>query len=236
MNDQRIARGMAAQKALRSARLQAGDSSLGWKIGFGTAAAMDKLGIQFPLVGFLSGAALMPSNTALPLEAFTRAAAEPEIAVHMGSDLGPDADEHTVRAAIAGLGPAIEVADLSFPPDDVERILAGNIYQRGVILGTMDASRAGARLDGLAARVFKDGAGLAQITDVEANIGRIVGLIRGLATCLSGLGLKLSAGEVVICGSIVPPVFIELPCAITYELESFDALAVRFTRGKAHQP
>src|SRR5438067_3521539 len=38
-------------------------------------------------------------------------------------------------AAIAALGPAIELADLNPPPDDVEVVLAGNIFHRRVILG-----------------------------------------------------------------------------------------------------
>jgi len=221
-------RGMAAQLALRTARLQAGDSSLGWKIAFNSPVGMDKLGIRHLLHGFLTRSALMPSGAGLPLASFARAAAEPEIAVHMGADLGPHADDNTVRAAIAGLGPAIEVADLSFPPEDVERILAGNIYQRAVILGPMDATRAGARLDGLSARLSREGIEFAHVTDLEANTGKIIGLIRELATSLSALGLQLGAGDVVITGSIVPPLFMEQPCTITYTLEPFDALAVRF--------
>ena len=226
--DERISRGMAAQMKLRNACLQAGDSSLGWKIGFGSPASMELLGIQSPLLGFLTGSALMPSGLSLALKSFTRAAAEPEIAIHMGADLGPDADDDTVRASIAGLGPAIEIADLVFPPKDVEQILAANIYQRGVILGPMDSGRAGARLDGLSARLFEDGIEIAQTSDLQANTGCIIDLVRGLATSLAGLGLKLSAGEVVISGSVVPPVFVEKPCAVSYSLDPFDSIAVTF--------
>src|SRR6266508_4470699 len=47
-------------------------------------------------------------------------------------------DNETTPPAIASIGPAIELADVDFPPDDVEMILAGNIYNRYVILGSMD--------------------------------------------------------------------------------------------------
>lgn len=229
-------RGMAAQLAIRSARLQAGDAPLGWKMGFGAPAAMLKLGLEFPLLGFLTRNAVLPSNAAVDLESFTRAVAEPEIAVHMGADLGANASEETVRAAIAGLGPAIELVDLSFPADDVERVVAGNIYQRNLILGSFDAGRAGARLDGLSLQLSKDGTLVAQTTEVEANTGKIVHLIRGVADRLAGLGLKLSAGDVVITGTIVPALFVDKPCTISYKLDPFDAIAVRFGIGKSDQP
>jgi len=231
MFGEKMARGMAAQLALRTARLQAGDTSLGWKVGFGSPAAMAKLGTQVPLLGFLSKNALLPSGASLNLQAFTQAVAEPEIAVHMGTDLGPGADENAVRAAIVGLGPAIEVADVCFPPDDAERILAGNIYQRGVILGPMDTTRAGARLDGLSAHLLQDGSEIAQTTDMEANTGRIVDLIRGVADGLAEFGLQLSAGDVVISGSVVPPAFVKSACTMTFQLDPFDPIAVRFSAG-----
>jgi len=236
VNDEGNLRGMSAQLAVRTARLQAGDASLGWKMGFGAPAAMHKLGIQFPLLGFLSRSAVLPSGASVALESFARAAAEPEIAVHMGANLDAGADEQTARAAIAGLGPAIELADLSFPPDDVERILAGNIYQRHVILGPMDTGRAGARLDGLSVRLLQDGSTVGETSDVEANTGRIVDLIRGTADRLAVLDLKLRAGEVVIAGSTIPPLFVDRACTVSFKLDPFAAITVHFTAGNQLRP
>jgi len=236
MSGEHEMRGMAAQLAIRSARLEAGDAPLGWKMGFGAPAAMLKLGLEFPLLGFLTRNAVLPSNAVVDLGSFTQAVAEPEIAVHMGADLGANAGEEAVRAAIAGLGPAIELVDLRFPADDVERVVAGNIYQRNLILGPVDAARAGARLDGLSLQLTKDGSLVAQTTDVEANTGNIIHLIGGVADRLAGLGLKLSAGDVVITGTIVPALFVDKPCTISYKLHPFDAIAVRFSIGTSDQP
>ena len=36
---------------------------------------------------------------------------------------------------MAGLAPALELVDLDLPFDDLEPILAGNIFQRGVVFG-----------------------------------------------------------------------------------------------------
>ena len=65
--DPRIARGMRAQLALRARRIAAGEKSLGWKVGFGAPAAMQKLAIGATLVGFLLRSAQVPSGTSVPV-------------------------------------------------------------------------------------------------------------------------------------------------------------------------
>jgi 2-keto-4-pentenoate hydratase len=52
---------MDRQLTLRQARLDAGETSLGWKVGFGAPAALERLGLDAPLVGFLTGS-LAPSG------------------------------------------------------------------------------------------------------------------------------------------------------------------------------
>lgn len=226
---QQITNGLKAQFAVRADRLQRGDTALGWKLGFGAPAAMEKLGIDKPLLGFLCGSALVPVGGSVALQTYTKAVAEPEIAVYMATDLGPNAGESATRAAIAGIGPAIELADLSFPPDNIERILAGNIFQRGLVLGPVDYDRSGANLDGLVAHLCKDGKEIAATTDMQANTGTIIDIVAGVADCLAGFDLALRAGDVVIVGSIVPPVIIEEPCVVSFRLDPFAAIAVEFT-------
>src|SRR5450759_159643 len=155
--DPRIARGMQIQLSRWRERLNGGEQALGWKVGFGARAAMEKLGITAPLIGFLTDRALVSSGVTLSLANWKKPLAEPEIAVHMGKDLPAGAEREQAMKAIAGLGPAIELADLDRPPEDVEQILAGNIYQRHVILGACDVSRAGGVLDGLMGRIVRNG-------------------------------------------------------------------------------
>src|SRR5438270_5239927 len=152
-DDRRIARGMEKQLATRRARIAAGEKPLGWKVGLGAPPVMERLEIKAPLVGFMMQKSLVPNASAVSLAGWTKPVAEPEIAVHMGKDLPGGADRAATIAAIAALGPAIELADLNPPPDDVEIALAGNIFHRHVILGPPDASRAGAQLDGLVGHV-----------------------------------------------------------------------------------
>jgi 2-keto-4-pentenoate hydratase len=224
-NDPRIVRGMEAQLKQRQARLKAGERPLGWKVGFGAAAAMARLGIAGPLVGFLTDKTLLPSGAKVGIGGWTRALAEPEIAIHMGRDLDSDSDRATAKAAIAAIGPAIELADLHFSPDEIEVILAGNVYHRHIIYGQADSSRAGCVLDGLVGRVTHNGE-TSETTDLQSLTGDLIEIVQHVANVLAAFGEKLRAGEIIIAGSIVPPIPIAPQQKISYTLDPVDTITV----------
>src|SRR5215510_3885299 len=227
-DDPRIANGMRRQSALRTSRLQAGAKLIGWKVGFGAPAAMEKLRISGPLIGFLLDRALLPSPARVSVAGWTKPVAEPEIAVHIGRDVAGEADRDTALAAISALGPAIELADVDGPNDDVEAVLAGDIFQRHVVLGPADMSRAGAHLDGLSGRVTRSGRALDVPGDLEANTGRLVDIVRHVAAATAAFADGLRAGQFIIAGSIVPPLFVEAGESVTFELHPIGAVSVAF--------
>jgi 2-keto-4-pentenoate hydratase len=217
---------METQLELRRARLKAGEKPLGWKVGFGAPAALERLSIDAPLIGFLTDKTLLPSGATASIAGWVKAIAEPEIAVYLGQDLAVASDRATARAAIAAIGPAIELADVSFPPDDVAAILAGNIYHRHLIVGRKDASRAGCRLDGLVGHVYHNGTEIAATTDLQALTGDLVDIVRHVADLLTAFGERLRAGEVIITGSIVPPIGIAGQEEIRFTLDPVDTLSI----------
>jgi len=230
-DDPRIARGMEKQLATRRARIAAGEKPLGWKVGLGAPPAMERLKIKAPLVGFMMQKSLVPNAGTVSFAGWTKPVAEPEIAVYMGKDLPGGADRSATIAAIAALGPAIELANLNPPPDEVEVTLAGNIFHRHVILGPPDSARAGAKLDGLVGHVFRRGALAAKQENVEALIGEMIGIVQHVAGTLAAHGEKLRAGDVIITGSLVPPPIIEPDeTEFAYSLEPVGGLSVKFSR------
>jgi 2-keto-4-pentenoate hydratase len=229
--DPRISRGMAAQLRRRRELLHLGHKSLGWKLAFGGPAALERLRISASLVGFLTDRALLPSGSMLSLAGWEKPAAEPEIAVHLGKDLPAGADRHAAMAAIAGLGPAIEVADVDYPSDDVEGTLACNIYQRYVLLGRNDPDRAGGLLDGLTAHVLRNGAAIANITDpvrLQKLTGELIDIVRHVANLLAAFDETLEAGQIIIAGSIIPPIWVEPGEEIVFNLAPVDTISIRF--------
>ena len=230
-DDPRIARGMEKQLAARRARIAAGEKPIGWKVGLGAPPAMERLKIKGPLVGFMMEKSIVTNAATVSLAGWTKPVAEPEVAVHMGKDLPGGADRAAAIAAIAGIGLAIELADLNPPPDDVEVALAGNIFHRHVILGASDTARAGAKLDGISGHVFRRGALAAKQDNVEQLIGEMIGIVMHVAGTLAAYGEKLRAGDVIITGSIIPPPFIEPDeTEFSYALEPVGGLSVRFSR------
>jgi len=230
-DDPRIFRGMSEQLRRRRELLNSGHQPLGWKLAFGGRAAMERLHTNAPLVGFLMQDALVRSGSTISIAGWKKPAAEPEITVHLGNDLPAGADRDTTKAAIAGLGPAIEVADVDHPSDDVEGTLACDIYQRHIVLGRSESARAGGILEGLSARVLRDRAELASINDprsLQDLTGELIDIVRHTANLLSVFGESLRAGEVIIAGSIIPPIWIASDEEIVFNLAPVDTIAVRF--------
>src|ERR1044072_1092966 len=222
---------MQHQLGQRRARIAAGEKPIGWEVGLGAKAAMERLQIRMPLVGYMMEKSVVSNGATGCVSGGPPAGAEPEIAVHMASDLAGGATRDDAMKAVGALGPAIELADLPGPPSDVEAVLSGKIFHRCVILGPPDASRAGVKLDGLAGLVFRRGAQVARQEDLQANIGNIVDIVAHVAGTLAAHGEKLRAGDVVITGSIVPPPLIEKDeTEFAYTLEPMEQLSVKFSR------
>ncbi len=226
-----IKKGMAAQLAKRRARIAAGERPLGWKVGAGAPASMTQLGLRAPLVGYLMQRGLLLSGSTVSLAGWTRPVAEPEICVRMMSDLGAGATADSALAAIKEILPAIELADLdpAPTPDNLDVVLEGDIYQRHVIL--CGNTRFGGSTAGLTSRLIRRGKETASTTDPEALTGKLTDIVAHVANTLAAFGERLSAGDVIITGSITPPIMLEpddneLPPA----LDPIGKVSVNFSR------
>jgi 2-keto-4-pentenoate hydratase len=224
--DPRIERGMLAQLTERRRRIEDGEGPLGWKLGMGVPAAMAKLGTDAPLVGYLLAPARVDDGGTVSLEGWSNPKLEPEIAVHMGADLAAGASRSGAEAAIAGLGVAIELVDLDPDADDPEAILAADIFQRRVLLGPVVE---GASAAGVSARIEHNGDEAATTADATEATGDPVELVLHVASTLGDAGETLRAGEVVICGSVVPALGIAPGDTIEVRLDPLGSLTVSFS-------
>jgi 2-keto-4-pentenoate hydratase len=226
-----IKKGMTAQLATRRARIAAGEKPLGWKVGLGAHATMQKLGLAGPLVGFLMQRALLLSGGTASLQGWLRPVAEPEICVRMAHDLGAGATSDAALAAVKEILPAIELADLDPVPavDNLDAVLAGDIFQRHVLL--CGNTRAGGSVAGLTSRLIRRGAEASRTSDPEALTGKLPDIVAHVANTLAAFGEKLSAGDVIITGSITPPLMLEPDeTELTHALDPIGEVSVHFTR------
>jgi 2-keto-4-pentenoate hydratase len=228
--DPRVIAGLTRQLDDRRRMLESGAGHLGWKVGFGAPSALEMMQIRAPLLGFLTDATVFEPGAEVRTAGWERGVVEFEVAVHMGTDLGEDATPDEARAAVAALSPSIELADISIDPleaAEVENILASDIFHRGVILGEPDETRSGLDLTGLTARILVDGKEHAVTTDLEQLTGAYDGVVATVANTLAAMGESLRAGDVIITGSVIPPVPVSAGSEFVFELGDFPAISVR---------
>jgi 2-keto-4-pentenoate hydratase len=209
--DAKIAAGMRAQLGRRDAELVAGARSLGWKLGLTVPAVQETLSLSGPVAGFLTTGTQVDAGAELSLAGFTAAFAEPEVAIHIGED-----------RTVAGLGAAIELVDIDLPFEDVEAILAGNVFHRAVVLGP---AVEGASLEGVAARVTKNGEPAGEVVPAEV-VGDPAEVVRYVANYLEPHGAELRPGEVIIAGSLLAPVAVAPGDRFEVDLGRLGALAL----------
>lgn len=219
-----VREGTSRMLALRSQRTAAGARPIGWKLAFGAPASLERFGLSAPLVGFLMDETTHPSPAVVSCAGWKRPVAEPEIAVYIGRDVAPGSND--VSSAIEALGPAIELADVSPPPEHIAEIVAGNIYHKAVVLGQPDPTRAGGRRDDLQARITHDGDVTSLPGELDALTGDLIDVVGHCARLLTLAGSGLSAGDVVIIGSVVPPLPIEPGQDVTFELTPLPPISV----------
>ena len=206
-----------------------GETPLGWKVGLGSPTSLEKLGIAAPAIGYLMQGAQLPSGATVSFKGYVRPVAEIEIAVRMARDLEGDATAADALAAIDNIRPAIEIADLDLvpAPDNLDAVLARNIFQRHVLLG--ENSRAGGALDGIVSRLIRRGVEANNTSDPEALTGKLIETVAHVANTLAAFGETLSAGDIIITGSITPPLVIEGDeTALTHALDPIGEVSVGF--------
>lgn len=227
-DDDRVRAGMERQLATRRTLLEDGAGRLGWKAGFGAPEALEGFGTAGPLVGFLTDRTLLEDGSTVSIDGWRNPRIEHEMFVRFGRDLGEGSDSDDVRASIDALGPAFEIVDIHPAPEDVEEILAGNIFHRAVILGEADDGRAGADIDGVAALISVNGVVHDTPDDLESGTGPILDTVAWVADTLADAGLSIRSGDVLITGSVIPPVPVTPGTQVRYRLDPFPELSVRF--------
>jgi 2-keto-4-pentenoate hydratase len=203
---------MAALLIRRREILARGAQPIGWKVGFNLPEFQRKLGIDAPLAGFLTSDTLLDDGSEWSLGKQGEVIVESEVAVELGDD----------ARSIVALLPALELAD---PPDlsqDVDTILAGNIFHRGVAFGPRvetDAPGAG--------RILVNGSVQHEVDAGRAG-GNLETMVEAVAARLAEADEELRPGDRIITGVLAPPHKAEPSDVVRLELEAVGAVELRF--------
>jgi 2-keto-4-pentenoate hydratase len=206
-------RGTAAMLMRRGQILAQPAEPVGWKVGFNLPEFQRKLGIDAPLAGFLTSDSVLEDGAEWSLADDGEVVVESEVAVELGDD---------ARSIVAVLA-ALELAD---PPDlsqDVETILAGNIFHRAVVFGPRlpgDAPGAG--------RILVNGEVEHELT-AEHTAANLADMVEAVARRLAEAGEQLSPGDRIITGVLAPPHRAQPGDTVRLELGEAGGVELRFT-------
>jgi 2-keto-4-pentenoate hydratase len=177
------------------AQLQAGADRVGWKIGRDIPEARGLLGDR-PVLGALTSATVLPDAGIYAAAHPFALRAETELLVQIGDDLAATAKPGDVRAAIAGVGVALELVDIGRSPGDLAQIVADNVFHRAVVLGEAWHPRETAGADAILTINGRRHRADRELPDLLDAVGEAAALLE-----LSGE--RLMAGDVLLTGSLV---------------------------------
>lgn len=216
--DDRVRRGMRRQLEEREQLLRRGARSRGWKLGLGTAAAMRDGGLDGALVGYFTDRTLAPPTRPLPVDRLGNPLLEPEVAIRVSGDPGPNPSAAEARRAIAGVRPALELADIDLAlVSDPSAVLALNLFHSQMVFG--DGERAGAEVDDVAVR--PSGSDVPARSPVDP-----VETVAYLARYLAAFGLRLAADDVIMSGAAADPVAVAPGQRIGFDFGGLGAIEV----------
>lgn len=224
--DARIISGMKKQLQARRQRLDAGARHLGWKVAINDPNAQRKLGIDCVAVGFLTSETRMASGAEFSLEGTTRPGAEPEVAITMTRDVAGTASVDEARSAIGEIAAAIEIVDINRPLENIEEVLSINIFHRAAVIG--EVSRPPSDYGKLNLKLSRNDQVEAEIAP-NKSISDLGALVQTVAGRLQEAGELLRAGDVIISGALVPPIWVKPGETVTADLGLLGSVSVRFT-------
>ena len=81
----------------------------------------------------------------------------------------------------------------------------------------------------MSGHITRNGAAFAETSDPQALTGELIGIVAHVADTLASFGETLRAGQIIITGSIVPPLWAEAGEEIEYKLDPIGGVSVRFS-------
>jgi 2-keto-4-pentenoate hydratase len=208
--------GVAAQVAL--AGLLGASRPAGFKIGATARRMQEYLGLSGPAAGFMSEAGLHGSSSTLAADRFFRPGVECELAVHLARDLppGPCTPERA-KAAVDRVMAAIEIVENRYA--DLQAfgapaMLADQVFHAAAVLGEPSTEWRELDLQAIEGRLTVDGAVRGEGFGRDLLGGpwhALAWLAQSAETAAFG---GLHAGQVVMLGSVCPPVWLDGPARI----------------------
>lgn len=196
------------QDAVVEARIAAGATVVGAKLGLTSRAKQLQMKVDRPLYGFLTDDMQIDTGDQLRIDNFIQPRCEPEIAFLLGRDLsGPQVTAAHVLAATDLVFPAIDVLDSRFTgyTFTFTDVIADNSSSAGFTLGGCGVSPDGIDLR-LVGCTFEHNGRVIATAAGAAVMGHPAASVAWMVRQLARRGGGLTAGQVVMAGALTEAV------------------------------
>lgn len=211
-----IAAAYAVQQRLVARRVESGARPVGHKVGLTSPGVQAQLGVDQPDFGVLLDDMDVSSLPSVPVTGLLQPRIEAEVAFVLGSDLDGDLDRDTVRAAVAGVLPALEIVDSRVAGWDIRiaDTVADNASSGLFVLGGHSRGLDEVEPRDVTMELLEDGL-VVSTGDGTACLGDPLEALTWLARTAQESGDPLRAGQVVLSGALGP--MVDVRPGSTYE-------------------
>jgi 2-oxo-3-hexenedioate decarboxylase len=223
-----LATAYRAQRAFVQAKLDAGDTLVGYKLGLTSRNKQQAMGVDAPLYGRVTSSMISTFGEPVRFDRFIHPRVESEIAFLLGRDVPAPATVTSVLAATEVVFGAVDVLDSRYEAFrfTLEDVVADNASAGAFYLGPV-ARRPDEledlRLTGCVVRV--DGE-VAMTAAGAAVMGHPAASVAWLANQLAGEGERLRAGQLVFSGGVTAPVPVVSGGSVTFEFDGLGAIEI----------
>ncbi len=228
----KIQAGMHRQLQTWRSTVAAGHQRLGWKTGFTLPADQQRHKLPSAMVGFLSRERCYRSGDHYRVSPNAVLLVEPEAAIQMGADVPAGASAEQAVAAIAAYTAALELVDTTRSvDDDIEAILAGNLFHEGVVLAESHLPARDYRREQLAISLRINGREVRTLEPARVP-DDFSAIILAVANTLAAHGEQLQKGDWIITGAATKPAAIAVRDEIELDMGVLGRLALRIDQGR----
>lgn len=204
----------------------------GFKIGATAKRMQDYLGLSGPAAGFMAAKGMLPPGAVVKYADFIKPGVECELAVRLGRDLPPGpCTQAQAAAAVDQLVAGIEIVENRY--DDIAilgtpTLIADQVYHAAAVVGFPGSvDWHDLDFDTLAGRMTVNGhaVGEGRARDLLGHPLNSLAWLAASPVAAAFGGLK--AGQVVMLGSVTPPIWLAGPSTVTVEFAPLPAVMVR---------
>jgi 2-oxo-3-hexenedioate decarboxylase len=228
--DLTIEDGYTVQDELRRRALARGHRLLGFKAGLTSQAKMRQMGVNAPIVGFLSSEGLETDGGSIQVAGLIHPKVEAEIAFITKDALrGPDCDRERVLRATEFLLPALEIIDSRFTGFrfDLPSVVADNTSAARYVTGARHRSVGELDLAALGVMLEWNGEVVARAVSA-AVLDHPANAVAMIVNHLAARGEELPAGSLVMSGGITEAIAVAGGDSVTARFDELGSVSVRF--------